>query len=428
MTYNYPAILKHDILSFEKASLSFGDSREYVLGVLSEIEKKQEEVQVLFDIFNPNISFYIGEYPFNKETFTLDVNTEMAIHGNNLYFNLGINDDSIPNFGDSSVVPVDFVINSTEYLNFHFLNKDTFTNEVIWLYDISSPELTFDADHVFSDDDILPYTYASRLFYKKVDEYFDKLIVLSHDTTSDSSVITKDVSLREFNYRGDATVECYPSRIIGDSVQIYDSSVYISSDVQIVILSSIFKNGYIFEFDSPMDFDFATNEFMLKDLSNADRFVVPEVVIDVLEDTDIITVSNFSDIKSDILEIETTEVGDQFTVYRSGGANALTFRALHSMLLDKLGQFYAVQLKLFLSGYEGNGALGELIRYIEDKIAELKEKFVVNDECDLRALNNIDEGCNIDCGRITLDEPNLIVTKQKLKSIVRCSLTCEGVL
>lgn len=428
MRYNYGAILDFNPMSIINASEYFESERKYILNILGEIEEKQKLIQNEFDIFNPNIYFYIGDYLFDKDKYSLTINNTMLVNGNSKAFQLGIKEGAVPSFGELSIVANNFIDESTDYLNNYFLTKNIFTHEVVWLYDISSPDMQYPEDYIFSDNDILPYSYASRIFYTKIDEFYNKLIVLSHDTTNEKSTMTKDVAIREFNLKADTVVECSPDVIVGDKFQMYGSDVYFSNLISMNIGVTIFKNGYIFVDESPINYDFAIKKFTLRDLSNSKKFIISEKQLADRLNTEIISVSNFNEIKDTVFSIDTREIDDSFYISRSGGGNALSFRGLHILLTEKLSKFYAIQLKLFLSGYEGNGALGELIKYLEDKILELKEKYVLNDECDKRAINNIDEGCNIECGRITLDEPKLMVTKQKLKSIVRCSLTCEGVL
>ncbi len=142
------------------------------------------------------------------------------------------------------------------------------------------------------------------------------------------------------------------------------------------------------------------------------------------EDEELITRTNFLNV-SNVLYDKTKEyIDDSFKVEVSRDDDAATFKSIVQSLTSFLNSFYTDKIKLFLSNYVDFGAISELIKYIQDKIEELKSSFVENDECEI-PLNNIDEGCAIDCENIHLEEDNLMVTKQKLKSIVRCALMCD---
>ena len=85
---------------------------------------------------------------------------------------------------------------------------------------------------------------------------------------------------------------------------------------------------------------------------------------------------------------------------------------------------YAKLLKIKITGKD-NSTLGELLSYLTTKINELKDNFDRLDECININPNNVDEGCKINCATLSLDDNNLIVTKQKLKSFVICSIKCK---
>ena len=83
-------------------------------------------------------------------------------------------------------------------------------------------------------------------------------------------------------------------------------------------------------------------------------------------------------------------------------------------------------MKMFIDGYTTGGALADLIKYILDKMEDLKSKHVLNNECDLkRPIRNIDEGCHIDCLTLQFKQSHEMVTKQKLKAFIRCSMNCK---
>ena len=428
MRYNYGAILSYSPKWIMSASNYFFSENTDLINILSDIEDKQKLIQQKFDIFNPNIDFSIGEYVFNKEGYVLTIGDNISLIGNNLPFLFLPPSGDVGVYYDNTVAHIDRAEESTTYTDEFFLSRDVFTHNVTWLYDTSSAGLAFPEGHMFNPSDILPYTYASSIFYRKVEENFSELLILSHDTGKDKSIVSKEIAVRELNGRYSSAVECNPDNIIGSSIQIYGDDVFLSESIDMNIGFFSFFNDYIYTDKSPIGYDYMDSNFLKIDLSNTDKFIILEQPISDRDSHEIISDTNFSEITEYLLPLATEEIDDSYAIFRSGGRNALNFKMLHMILTEKLSQFYAVQLKLFLDGYDGAGALGELIKYIQDKIKELQDKYIFNDECKLTPLDNVDEGCNMECANIALDEPKLMVTKQKLKAIIRCSMTCEGVL
>ena len=427
MNYNYGAILDYNPKYFKSAMEYFNGENHNLAEIFQKIEEKHLGIQDSFDIFHPNITFRIGSYLFNKDTYTLEITRNISLRGNNTVFS----------FGKTKInsVSTDLtVLHSLEpekgigYLDKIFLSKTKNSHEVNWLYDLSADGFQFEQGHVFDAFNILPYLVASSIFYKKVDEYFDDLYVSAHNITDNRSIVNKVTSEREINNRSSPTVTCDTNSAIGDSFHINDSELNLSLAVAMTSKLFAFTKAYIFTDMSPVSFDYMEENFLLKNLSNAYSFYIMEEEYLDREEEELVSITNFGYKREDILPSSTEFLDDSYYVEISGGSNALTFKQLFFILSEKLSAFYAQQLKLFLNGYVNDGVLGELIKYILDKIAELKSKFVFNDECEKLPLNNIDEGCLIECNTLTLDEPHLMVSKQKLKAIVRCSLSCERVL
>ena len=427
MHYNYGAILGYDPKWIIESVNFFEKEREDTLNTLKDIEEKQKLVQHSFDIFNPNITFSVGPYQFDKESYSVDLLGNFGIIGNSFSFRF-LSGESTATLQNESVMHIENVQRSVSYMDIYFLSKERFTNNVTWIYDLSGEAFQGTTIDSLNPYDILPFSIASSIFYKKVEEHFEELLVKSHDITSTTGLISKEVAIREFNLRVSDTVECSPLRILGANIQIYNNEIFTENTIALYADTFTFKNSYIFTEKSPVNYEYMVSNFMLSNLSNITRLIISEKPMNERLGKEIITSNNFDELKVDILPKDTESIDDSFKVFRSGGNNALTFRTLHMILTEKLSQFYALQLKLFLTGYDGSGPLGELIKFIEAKIKELQSKYVFNDECKKTPLNNIDEGCDIECGRIALDEPHLMVTKQKLKALVRCSLSCEGVL
>lgn len=427
MNYRYGALLNFAPSSFERISDYFLKERMNVFNLLKPIEEKHALIQEEFDIFNPNITFFVGPYQFDKETYSLQMNGEVTIKGNNAPF-LFEKEAYVNLYSDYYASHIDSAELTTTYLNDYFLTKEINSHNVLWLYDLSSDEFSFEQNHVFNSFDILPFTIAASIFYRKVDETFPELRVVSHDTTDGNSVISKEVAIREFNIKSSNEIYCKPKKIVGDTFNIDGRNISLYSDIFIKVDTFSFVNGYVFSDKSPSSLKYMDDNFIRNTLENTNEFIVLETTLSQREDKELISYSNFSEVKSILLSKTAEFIDDAYYIENSGGQNALTFKFLHLLLTESLSQFYALQLKLFLEDYDGSGPLSDLIKWIEDKIKELKSKYVKNDECDMPPPNNIDEGCEIECEWIHLDEPHLMVSKQKLKAIVRCSLYCEGVL
>lgn len=426
MPYNHKPILRYYYTDFIGAEEDILIKRDDVISILSDVENKYNKVQQEFDIFNPNISFFIGEYVFDKDEYSLYINDEIFVVGNGTGFRFGMSETSTTNYTDDSVAQIENIDKSIGYTDIFFLRKSIFSHDVSWVYDLSSEDMQFDESYQFSQNDILPYTYASQIFYKKVDENFNKISVLSSDTQNINAIIAKKNAISELNHRSDMEVKCNPDTIYGNTFYADSSNISFSNSIELYSGILIFANGFIFGDNTPISSTKAVDTFIESNLSNTDKFIIKEIDIDSREDLELISEDNFNTVSDSLLPIDTASIPDLMYVERSGDNNALTFRELHNILEERLSKFYAAQMKLFLNGYDGSGALGELIKFIIDKIEELKKKYITNDECEKIPINNIDEGCEIDCGNLFLNEPRLIVTKQKMKSIIRCSLSCKG--
>jgi len=147
MNYRYGAILNFSPSSFLRAAKYFEEERLNVLGLLSTIEDKHSLIQEEFDIFNPNITFFIGPYPFDKDSYTLNINTDITIDGNNSNFSFR-KEASAGLYYDNSASHIDSAEYTVSYLDEYFLTKAINSHKVLWLYDLSSDDFRFDSDHI----------------------------------------------------------------------------------------------------------------------------------------------------------------------------------------------------------------------------------------------------------------------------------------
>jgi len=427
MLYNYGAILDFDPLSYRGALEYFDSKRANAYAGLEIIETVYSGVQEVFDIFHPNITFQVGQFEFNKESYSIDLGNSISLLMNNTSSTFESSGDPKP-VHEKTVLLADRVLDAKEYFDTVFLSRDSSDHTVYWLYDMTSTDLQFITGHIFNDSDILPSSVTEVLFYKKRNEAFNDLFVLSHDVTNQESVVYKGMLETEFNNTADYEVQCNALNLTGQTVYSKDGDINFTNTMALSTRIASFSNSYIHFDMSPVSTDYASLIFISKDLSNASSFMVVDSVHADRSLKEVISLSNFNEVLSDILEIDAEFIDDSYKINVSSGGNALNFSKFYSLLAVKLNSFYADQLKLFLDGYTNSGALGELLKYIIDKIESLKNKFVAVDECVALPINNIDEGCNIPCDQIYLDEPKLMVSKQKLKSMIRCSLNCERIV
>ncbi len=180
----------------------------------------------------------------------------------------------------------------------------------------------------------------------------------------------------------------------------------------------------VFDQNSLISLSFADKTFAKSDLSNVSSFFIESIVFEDRMDLDIVSRSNFDGEMNSFYDMDTTHINDQLKVFLASGHNAVNFLKMHEIIFTFLSKFYGDRLRLFIHDYTGMGELEALIAHIEDKIREIMENFVLIDECEL-PLNNIDEGCAIKCDNLHLEEPHLMLSKQKLKSLVRCLFECD---
>ncbi len=422
MLYDYGPILNFDKKAIEESILYFKKHEDFFISSVVEVSNKYDKVQHDFDIFHPNVSFTVIKYPFEKDTLSIQANASISMNPNGGIVNALEDESRDESIAENTVVTLSNVERGVPFLSSLFLSKGANSHLVYWLYDTSSDSIPNDINN-YSSDDILPFSVLSGSYYAKRLEFFEE-IFSAGSSSGNSSIFTKYTGETFFNNLLNDNIYCSTENLSGDSISVSGLVLSFSNPIQISASYMIFETGHVFTDKSPASSKYGNDFFALKTLENVNYFMLREVDMVGREDEELITKTNFMNVSSILYDKTREYIDDNFKVEVSRDNDAATFKSIVQSLTAFLNSFYTDKIKLFLSNYVDFGAISELIEYIQGKIEELKSKFVENDECNI-PLNSIDEGCAIDCEDIHLEEDNLMVTKQKLKSIIRCALMCD---
>lgn len=264
----------------------FVEKQNNMLSSLQYIEAKSNLIQQKFDIENPNITLYVGDYIFDKESSSINIGgaVNLELNDQDCIFNGSSESITIYN---NSVLHKDDVEASRAYISEYFLDKDIFSNNVNWGYDLES--LNLDALHVFDGNDILPYSFALQKFYLLQKENFKTLSVESEDETTRDGVVSYGTLEREINSRSSTSIRTDTQRLVGDTVEVVGDDVYLTNDININSSELNFRNGYIFHEESPISREYANSTYIRGDLSGITSIYVDEKDISDREENELIT-------------------------------------------------------------------------------------------------------------------------------------------
>jgi hypothetical protein len=421
MRYDYGEIIDFNSSSMIDALSFFYAQESSAVSYMQSIEEKHSRLQESFDIMHPNITVLISGYLFNKETWTIESNTSLVLYPEGS--SVEATEVHPSEVGEKNrVVHVENIGVSTEYLGTFFLDRDVKMHNVAWMYSLPSSILVQEWEDF--DENIFPsYDIVDNSFYKKRFETFSDIFSIGSLSSQDNAM-TKGIGVRFFNPVESSLVVCMTKRIIADSFSYID---YVLKSVNVSTYRCrriSFESSFQYKLLSPISYAYSESTYAYNTLSNVSEFNVRVAAFSDRADKEVISASNILERMDLLYDKTTTLLFDSFKVEVSKENDAATFKSIMHSLIDFLNSFYVDQLRLFLSNYIDFGPLSDMISYIEARIKELNDKYVKNTECDI-PLNNIDEGCNIPCDNIHLEEPHLMVTKQKLKAIVKCSLVCD---
>jgi hypothetical protein len=311
-----------------------------------------------------------------------------------------------------------------QYLSEYYLNREDNSYKVSWMYTVDTTLVTDDYD-TLSGIDIPSYNAVRSTFFQKRFETFPEIYSIGSYQNSDN-VFTKWTGETYFNNKSNSTVVCRTNIIKGDTFS-YDNGLFeTSSEPFYKVQSIIFSDNFEFGGKTPVSNFYAEETYAYSSISNVTKFIVRVAPFSDRNDKEIISIDNILERMSLLYDIDEDMLYDSFKVKVSSGREAITFKSLLEILIGFLNTFYVEKMKMFLSNYDDFSPIADMISYISDEIENLKSNYIRSDECSI-PIANIDEGCAIPCNGIHLEEPHLMVTKQKLKSIVRCALMCDTI-
>ena len=422
MPYSYGEIISFRPYEFSNVAAYFSSFNDTFLKKMMKVEEADGKIQSVFNMYHPNVSLNIFDVKFDISTgrFSMPENIILSLNGYSV--NLNMSNVGVSTKKDSVVLESNHE-DGEPYLDDFFCKKDVSAYDVFWWYDTSSTEIPSEYDD-YGQNDILPYNVLASSFFTKANEDFTNLYsgTLSID---DRTAFSKDIGETFFNNLSNYEVHASFKEVVGDSIWLTDyTKVSFVNPVDIESGSVEFSKDFVFSANSITNSQYIYSNFAKKDLSNVTAFNVRNEDLSDRQEKEVVSNTNFNDKLSTLYDISINSVSDVFKVYRSIGDDAATFKSLHTVIFTFLSNFYGEKLRLYLSDYTGLGELEVFIRYIEEKIDDLNASFVTIDECEL-PIRNIDEGCEVSCDNIHFEETHLMVTKQKLKSTVRCLLECD---
>lgn len=423
--YNYPYIINLESESFKKASNYFIEKYLKNIAIFTEIEAKSLEIQELFNINHPNLSFGLKNATYSKENKTLSFAQGDSIKLSSVdcinQYKLKEN----PFYEEESLILIEHREDALEFIKNDYLLKSIKEHEVAWFY---KRKQSIHKDDFFQTE-IPSNEYVNYMFFRRQNETFFQII--NTDLSEDKrSINTLKMAHSLSNLKSELIVNCIPSVVESNEYVLDELHLSLQDALGVRLDTNIlsFKESYDFTQNSPFSVKFGDTFLIKRDLSNAKRIVLTaETSFAEKLNKEIITTENAILMQDTFLKKDTEYIEDAFTVDVSSGDLAISYRYLSDIIVRRIASYLSSQLRLFIDGYSIGGSLSELIKFTLDKILELESQYVKNDECSLsRTINNIDESCKLDCLTIEFKQTNKMITKQRLKSQLLCALSCEG--
>lgn len=422
---NYKKITTYDYNEIISVLSSFSGEYTKFVEKCRDVENKHSEIQDLFYIMHPNITPYIMDNKFNKKDNILEIQNSTSFYSKSFSIRCELNLDSRGTVDSNSVAILDNMSDYAAYMSEPFLSKEKNSYDVYWVYSIDDVDF-LGAFPDYDDSNIPSFIVTGDFYLKKRNEFFQNGIYASNFNNEQYDAVTKKTCIEFFNNRTDDTIIFNSINIIASSFSINDVFTYTFSGNPILSSRAIsLSNSYKFEENSIFGDKYAKDNFAYMDLSNVNKLIVPEENLADRDDIDIVSATNISEVNSGLYDKNTVSVEDSFKVLFAGNSDVISFHVLIQELTKMLNNLYVERLKVFLGGYTDIGVISELIKYIEEKILELKNKYVPNTECDIPLKAKREKSCIIACDNIFLNKEHLMVTKQKMLSLVRCSMKCE---
>jgi hypothetical protein len=414
MTYNNPKFYDFNYGKLNENIEYIFDCYGAIIDNSKVVEKKLTSIQENFDINHPNVTFFAGNLQYDSDTSTFAAKKTYS----SLITGVGLFSSSPHELSDdNSLIPRDQKSSSINHLSKLFLSKNEFTHHVDWGY------LKTLSSEVFSGDEIPGYTYMVYNFHSK---RFPMIPMLNISKCTEENHITNYSYFNTYVNRRDAE----NVRFRSDSIVVGLDAFYLNnlpSDFSVDTLIS----SHCSIVPGTNEYDIATDESLndivvSKNLSNAtDLYTNFMSQYDEKADDKVVSINELNNYVEDILERKTTEFSDEFGAIHSASNDAYTWREMYEYISLKISVLYTKTLFKFIETGTENPDLYALFMRVKSLIERLKKDYVRNDECSNKTPNNIDESCIVRCENIDLSERNLMVSKQKMISSIRCALSCD---
>jgi hypothetical protein len=393
----------------------FAEYMKYI-AIAREIEAIELDTPPILSLSVPSITFVIGG-EYDRETNSILITDKTSVDANT--HEVFISSNEKPSRVSSTTVLTNTQSeHGVTYLSEKLLKKGLSSYTVSWFYD-SREFNEDDGDELL---DVPSFRYAMTKRFIKNKEFFNELNLLAPDTTDDG-VVTLGIAEGQLNRLDASEVSCSPLSVTGSGfTATADKVIFSNSGLSIASVSATISRTALISPNSLIAEAEATKKFLLSTLKNSEHSFISESV--PTDNNSVVSqgyVETFSNtlfpLAGTVLPLNTSVVGtDDHSICNNF--------ALVEIMKLKAEETYAKLLKIKITGKD-NSTLGELMEYLATKIEELKTNFVKMDECLAVNPNSIDEGCKIDCATLSLNDNNLMITKQKLKGFMICSFKCQ---
>jgi len=423
---NYNPIFGFGVNEYIASVEYIRDRIENDMLLLGEIEGIHSSLQTQFDIFHPNISFTVAGFVFDPITKFFTAESQININNNRQVVEYTPLWGST-NIGPDSVLMSERVEDGISYLKDMFLEKDIAHHNVYWLYKKDSIDSILNEGYEWQQGDIPNFTTMNNLYWRKINEFFPKLYVSGADINNSATVVTKYVSELALNNKSILQVKANSKTVKGDTFYADSNALFVFNSVSIIGGALYASSGFLTEERSPLEKTYASKNILLKTLSNAQSLNIKNKEYSDRGADEVVTVDNVTEVGDGLLPVDSSSLPLTFSVEQSLGREAVSFRQVYNLLYEAATSYYIEQLKLFTDGYSGGGALGELIKEIEELIDEMRSAYAILTECASAPLNNInEEGCVWQCPAEDIhNKGHLMVTKQRLLMHIACDMSCQ---
>ena len=376
--------------------------------------QKDNSTRWKIDFNNPRHSLHIGNLKVISEFSKYETSSKYTIDSKDS--TRVINTATSP-AGEKELIVVNSWKRALNYLEKSYLRKNNSVFSVNWNYNIPISE-----DNIANS--LVPsYGFSSFMFLKLRNGQCRNLKVKSSVRTHD--ICNTGTMKRIANSKESRIIEASASSI--KSLNLSFSNEYIES--KNITFSNIESDSSKIEFLEEEN-SLLSDELLHKKLYSNKLISEKEFFVESRENfsdkssTEVVTLSEIESISNKILVNIDSEITRDFGTIKADSSDAVSIKMCHNYISAKVADFFTSSLDSFIKIGTSDSSLVSAYSHIDKLIKILTSQYIKLDECDTSPPNNINEGCVVSCDKTILDEEKLMVSKQKLKSVVFCSLKC----